>query len=185
VLRASVAAIVGGTISELSGGKFANGAVMGAIAVIASNYAKSALAEEGRPLTSGERKLVMKYFGMRVNPYSVRVIEGQMFLQQDVPIAPNGNIYMAGEGCPDYSSPLCPGGTFIHEMTHVMQYQNGEQVALQGMALQFKYRALGQDVYHYDQGSKFGNLNLEQQGDYMRDQYYRREPRSPYSLLPP
>jgi hypothetical protein len=186
-VRASVAAIVGGTVSQISGGKFANGAVMGAIAVIAATYAQRALLDEGRPLTSGERNLVMKNFGMDANPYSVRLVDETWNNLQDPtrPMSPNGNIYMGSAGCADFSSPLCSNtDTFIHEMTHVMQYQNGDEVLLRGGLLQLRDQLPGQDVYKYQFGAKFNELNLEQQGMYKQDQYLLNRPRSPYSLLP-
>jgi hypothetical protein len=71
-------------------------------------------------------------------------------------------------------------GTFIHEMTHVMQYQNGVAVLGEGFGLQTaKIMSLGiYDPYKftYDPSRSFRSYNIEQQGDIARGIYYGRYP---------
>ncbi|WP_316185624.1 MULTISPECIES: RHS repeat-associated core domain-containing protein [unclassified Bradyrhizobium] len=174
VYRAAVGALSGGVASRIAGGKFENGAVTGAFAAILTHYARQAMMNEGRALTPGERSLAKKWFGDKVDGDRVRVINGTWNEYQDPrrAMAPNGNIYMGSAGCADYSDGGC-GSTdvFVHEMTHVVQYQSGQSVLLEGAVLQFRYGALGQNVYEYQMPADFGKLNIEQQGQYMQDRY--------------
>jgi hypothetical protein len=172
-LQVTVAAISGGTISQATGGKFANGAVTAALAAIVAQSARLALTQEGRPLTEGERQLVQKFFGNEVNPNSVRVVDDVWndFQDPERPMTPNGNIYMGNEYCADYSEGSCgQTDTFIHEMTHVWQYQSGQEVILRGAYLQTLDR-LGGEVYLNPSGVPFNQQNLEQQGETMRWRY--------------
>ena len=134
---------MGGTTSAIGGGKFANGAVSGALATLYTEYASAEKLAEGRALTRAEREFIEKNFkGVYDFDFDrVRIVEGKYaFWQPDKTImAPNGNIYWPsgiGGGCSDFVT-QCSGltGTFVHEMTHVGQYQSGMNVALRGALL--------------------------------------------------
>ncbi len=90
-------------------------------------------------------------------------------------MAPNGNIYV---NFSDYSSNYALEskfiqGIFIHELTHVMQYQRGIHVLLKGAFLQsayyltFKYYNPYKYTYHPQKA--FSSYNIEQQGEIARD----------------
>lgn len=113
----------------------------------------------------------------------VRVVDGKyvFFQGNGYVMAPNGNIYWPGE-CGNLAT--CGGGayagTFIQEMTHVMQHQHGVNVLGQGFLLQAGHRlSFGlYDPYSftYDPSRTFSSYNIEQQGDIARGIYYGRYP---------
>lgn len=137
----------------------------------------------GRPLTANEVIEAKTVFGDRIDYSQVRVIDGKYVFTQtsNYVMSPDGNIYW-----PDACSGLatCNGGaslgTFIHEMTHVMQYQHGVNVLGQGFRLQAgKFLSLGiYDPYKftYDPSRAFSSYNIKQQGDFARGIYYGRYP---------
>jgi hypothetical protein len=175
--------------SQATGGKFANGAVSAALAVIVAQSARLALTQEGRPLTEGERHLAKMFFGNEVNPNSVRVVGDvwNNFQDPERPMAPNGNMYMGSEYCDDYSAPSCgQTPTFIHELTHVWQYQSGREVLLRGAYLQTR-DYFGGDVYTNRSGLPFNQQNLEQQGETMKWRYllFENTPSPLVQGLPP
>jgi hypothetical protein len=52
-----------------------------------------------------------------------------------------------------------------------MQYQSGQEVVLKGLALQTYDRIPGVNVYNYERGTSFNQLNIEQQGNFMECRY--------------
>ena len=97
-------------------------------------------------------------------------------------MAPNGNMYMGNDYCADFSDPSCgTTRTFIHEMTHVWQYQDGQEVALRGAYLQMR-DAIGADVYSNPSNLPFSQQNLEQPG-YTMEWRYRLLGRNPGPLM--
>lgn len=139
--------------------------------------------EPGRALTANEVTEAQSVFGDRIDYSRVRIIDGKYVFTQGsgYVMSPDGNIYWPG-GCGDLAT--CSGGasagTFIHEMTHVMQYQNGVNVLGQGFLLQAgKFLSFGlYDPYSftYDASRSFRSYNIEQQGDIARGIYYGRYP---------
>jgi hypothetical protein len=139
--------------------------------------------QKGRGLTTDEIAEAKGVFGDKIDYSKVRIIDGKYFPFQgrDYVIAPNGNIYWPGE-CGNLASCGGPGtaGTFIHEMTHVMQHQQGVNVLVNGFFLQAaKFLTFGlYDPYKftYDSSRSFSSYNIEQQGDYAREIYFNRLP---------
>jgi RHS repeat-associated protein len=176
-------AIAGGTASVIGGGKFANGAYQAAFGYVLTVSASRQSGPVGRALTADEVAEARTVFGEKIDYDRVRVIGEKFLFFQDAarPMAPNGNIYWPGD-CGDLAS--CQGGrnvgTFIHEMTHVMQQQNGVNVLLRGFFLQAgNILSLGlydPYSYTYDASKSFKSHNIEQQGDIARDIYFGRHP---------
>jgi hypothetical protein len=126
--RTAFAAAVGGTAAELTGGKFANGAVTSAFMhIVNAEIGEALTAPKSRSLTTGEIQLAKSVFGDSIDYTKVKVF-GRAWIsrigQGQSVVTPNGNIYQSGLGVTDFSQ----GGwdaLFIHEMTHVYQYQHG------------------------------------------------------------
>lgn len=131
-----------------------------------------------RKLTDGETALCRKIFGTAIDYDRVRVHAGvfMRFQPQNCSMAPNGQLYMAGNYKNDYAATDAFWRShFIHEMTHVWQYQNkvlnpiiaAAQITL---AHNFNYSA-GYD-YRLEHGKDLTAYNMEQQACIVQD-YYR------------
>ncbi len=159
VARTSLAALAGGTVSQVGGGKFVNGAITAAAGEMVRSRPS-----EGRPLTNEEIEAARKVFGKTIDYSRVRVIADRFlpFQGENIVMAPEGNIYWPGA-----SSNLANNETFIHEMAHVQQYQQGMNVLARGMPLQLSHALELYDPYDYTYipGKPYGNYNIEQQGD--------------------
>jgi RHS repeat-associated protein len=141
--------------------------------------AVSALVNKSRPLTQGEIRMSKTIFGSAID-YTKPMVYNRPWIAQSrwTAVTPNGNIYMRGDGTsvgdagglyrPDFS--LEPNvylrAVFIHEMTHVWQYQHGVWV---------KTRAAFNRRYSFDfskLGTKdFKKYGLEQQAMIVEDSY--------------
>lgn len=137
-----------------------------------------------RPLTYGEIILAQSVFGKLIDYNKVRIINYPYLPWQaaDVFIAPNGKIFVGDVHYKDdYSCQnLMYRQVFIHEMTHVLQYQQGICVLWHGAYLQsayylsfFKY-----NPYHYvlTPNKDFWAYNIEQQGKIAEDIYLGKTP---------
>ena len=133
-----------------------------------------------RKLTNEEIAEAKKVFGDKIDYSKVNVIDDNYFFLQgkEFAMAPDGNLYWPGE-CGNLV--LCgKTGLFIHEMTHVMQYQQGVNVLLKGLLLQTA-RIMSFGLYNpykfvYDPNRSFDSYNLEQQGEYAREIYFGKAP---------
>ena len=130
-----------------------------------------------RPLTPGEVALAMTIFGGSVDYPRVRIVHGAfggVFQFRNRPMSPNGKIYYHPKATkhwamysPDFSlSAFGQQGTFIHEMTHVWQWQHGALDIIRGI---FQRR--------YDYGTltlatDFSALEIEQQAQVAEDFFY-------------
>jgi RHS repeat-associated protein len=130
-----------------------------------------------RPLTAREIALARKVFGDKIDYSKVRIVNGRFLIFQFRPMAPNGKIYWPGE-CGDLAT--CDGGShrqnFVHEMTHVMQFQHGVNVLLHGIFLHGVLEVLTFGIYNpytyvYDPNRAFSSYNIEQQGMYAEHIY--------------
>ena len=106
-------------------------------------------------------------------------------------MAPDGNIYFPlARECGDLTACAItvsgqPGQqydileTFIHEMGHVMQHQQGVNVLGRGFVLQAGRILSGglYNPYSYPVGANPRQLNIEAQARYYRDQYCAANPR--------
>lgn len=139
---------------------------------------------EYRHLTVGEIELAKKVFQDLIEYEKVRVFAMPFLPWQldDILMAPNGSLYVNESiFCEDYSqSSLAMQGVFIHEMAHILQYQKGINVILQGLFLQSAYYLSFQKYnpykYTFIKGKPFRKYNIEQQGDIARDIFFNKIP---------
>lgn len=125
-----------------------------------------------RPLTTHEVALAKSVFGELIDYEQVKIINYPYIPWQtdDVFIAPNGWIFV---GARHYQEDFASCGqsyqqVFIHEMTHVLQYQQGVNVLWRGALLQSLYylsfKLYNPYEYVFDKHKDFWDYNLEQQG---------------------
>lgn len=135
-----------------------------------------------RHLTPGETTLARKYFNDSINYNSVKIFNRAvmgLFGQNTLGMSPNGNIYFADkeDRFPDFSNKNAyDQKTFIHEMTHVAQHQNGTHVPLQALLTYLTYGYKYDDAYDYriETNAPFDLMNLEQQAEIMEDYFLER-----------
>jgi hypothetical protein len=128
----------------------------------------------GRNLTHGEIKLAQTVYQSVIKYEQVKIFnEKWAFFQPDNrAMAPNGNIYYSKVD-PAYRKDFSVAGvhidakaTFIHELAHVWQHQNGVNVIARGtFERDYNYLPLDEDTDFY-------NFNIEQQGQIIRDYFY-------------
>jgi hypothetical protein len=137
----------------------------------------------GRHLTPAEIALARRVFGERIDYAAPRVVDGKYTLLQ-LPhrvMAPDGNIYWPG-ACPDLAScghARCRD-TFIHEMAHVMQYQQGIRVLWHGLWLH-GMRVLSCGCFNpyrcvVKRGKPYRAYNIEQQAQLAVEMLHGRYP---------
>ena len=123
-----------------------------------------------RHLTEGEIQMCRSVFGDRIDYARVQVMNHPF-----LPWQPK-YILMAPSGKDDSRY----RAVFIHEMTHIFQYQQGINVLCKGAILQTAYfLSLGKYnpyKYTYIPGKSFWHYNIEQQGDIARDIYLKKIP---------
>lgn len=127
-----------------------------------------------RALTTGEIAMARTVYKGEIN-YSLPKIYNEkwaIFQPQDRAMAPNGNIYYA-PGNPQYHSDFSAAtvsihhkATFIHELGHVWQHQDGQSVMVRG-AFERDY-----DYLPMTAASSFGDYGIEEQAQVCRDYYY-------------
>lgn len=150
--------------------------------------------DTGRALTTGEKNLAREMFGNEINYTKVRIYDQKLFSKQGdtMAIAPNGSIYFAPKVFKrDFSlASNTSKHFFIHEMTHVWQYQNGQAVVARGIITQMLIeepskairkvadklsieppKALVKGIYSYklDQRKILLDYGLEQQASIVAD----------------
>jgi hypothetical protein len=137
-----------------------------------------------RNLTPGEISLARQVFGDLINYQQVKIFNIKYLPWQpvDMYMAPNGNIFMNNKNfCEDFSKRSRQmQGLFIHEMTHIYQYQSNINVLFQGAILQSKYflsfKTYNPYQYHFLAGKPFHTYNIEQQGEIARDIFFKNIP---------
>jgi hypothetical protein len=122
-------------------------------------------------------------FGDKIDYSNVTIYDKKFFPLQgeNTVMSPDGNIYWP-DACGNLAT--CDQGrhvgTFIHEMTHVLQHQNGVNVLGRGFVLHAaRIGSLGlYDPYSftYDPNLPFSSYNIEQQGEIARGVYFGRYP---------
>ncbi len=122
-----------------------------------------------RALTSGEIKMARTIFQDTINYNEVRIfLHPYSISRLGAPAtAPNGKIYIHNPilWAEDYSkAPLRLQKTYIHEMTHVWQHQQGRQVVAETAALwlQSPFNYSSQYNYEFD-GRNYLSYSHEQQ----------------------
>jgi len=131
-----------------------------------------------RPLTPGEIALARKVFADSIDygRVEIRYEDYLPWQGSNYGITPNGNIYLGEDlrGISDFSAEIVEmRGFFVHEMTHVWQYQRGVNVLLVGAFQQIKqFLVADQYAYQLVPGKTLKDFNIEQQGDIVMHYYF-------------
>lgn len=139
---------------------------------------------ECRGLTEGELIIAQKVFSDLINYDEVKIfnIPYLPWQPKNILMAPNGRLFVNKEiFAKDYSQcSITIQGLFIHELTHVLQYQKHTNVVVRGFFLQSAYYLSFKtyDPYKYKliEGKMFEQYNIEQQGDIARDIFFEKIP---------
>ena len=137
-----------------------------------------------RGLTQSEVEIAQQVFGNLINYAQVKIFNIPYLPWQpaNIFIAPNGNLFACQTSfSADYSKcSMALQGVFIHELAHILQYQQQTNVVLKGAILQLGYylsfKKYNPYCYQFIQGKAFEDYNIEQQGDIARDIFFRKIP---------
>lgn len=130
-----------------------------------------------RHLSLGEIQLCQRVFANLIDYSQVKIMNHPYLPWQSINMlmAPEGYIHVRNRHYAlDYSQQsLAYQALFIHEMTHVYQYQQGVHVLWHGALLQCAYflsfRKYNPYAYQFKTQKNFWHYNIEQQGDIARD----------------
>jgi len=139
-----------------------------------------------RELTPGEIKMCGPIFKNSIFYSNVRIHKGEWLpfdmQPDDTAMSPNGEIYFpTGKFQEDFSQALDikDKGWFVHEMTHVWQWNRGYRgrIVVKGGLYGLAALVFGQKrIYGYDaktdKNKKFSDFNMEQQADII-EHYFR------------
>lgn len=130
-----------------------------------------------RPLTSGEVALARTVFGDSIRYDDVTIHDGQFigFQPKGTAMAPEGNLYMYGCYRDDYAAgdPYARAH-FIHEMTHVWQFQNKILHPIQAaieLNVRHMFNYLAAYAYTLEDGKDLTDYNMEQQASIVQDYF--------------
>lgn len=136
-----------------------------------------------RALIGGERAMVALLFGAAIDVDRVRIYSRRYlpFGLQPVgcAMAPNGHIYFHQSRClDDFSSGSAAARHwFMHEMSHVWQFQLGYPVRLRGaLRLGLRYR------YELAMDKTLSDYNMEAQGELLADYFVLRHLGAPQAM---
>ena len=137
-----------------------------------------------RSLTPGEISICQQVFGNLIDYSTVKVMNHPYLPWQSryVIMAPSGYIHARNLNYRENYSheSLAYQALFIHEMTHIYQYQQKINVVLKGALLQSAYflslRKYNPYKYQFNPNKSFSHYNIEQQGDIARDIFLKRIP---------
>ncbi|MBJ8453481.1 zinc protease [Acinetobacter bereziniae] len=140
-----------------------------------------------RNLTAGEILMCQQIFKNAIDYSKVLLHRGILGFESEFGVTPNGEIYFPVseyDAIQDFSNSKVSGESkcfFIHEMTHVWQYQMGIVSWLHGLkhACKLDYASEGYsndlktkklkgyitDILGNDKGKKFNEFNMEQQAE--------------------
>ena len=121
-----------------------------------------------RPLTEGEKNLVRSIFADTIQLDHVQIVAHKAILK-NYAMSPNGHIYFHQQNyCQDFSKcSLRLQSWFMHEMTHVWQYQQGIAVVRKAL---FDRRY----AYVLEQGKLFLHYGIEQQAQMVQDYFIKK-----------
>ncbi|MFM9851490.1 MAG: vgr related protein [Sphingomonadaceae bacterium] len=128
----------------------------------------------GRSLTRAEVALAESVFGRAIDYDGVRINNRKFifFQPRRTAMAPNGSIWLHPKGdlyCEDFCArDLTDQGLFIHEMTHVWQYQSGVNLLI-------KRHPFCRYDYSLKPGWGLKRYGLEQQAEIVRHYFMVRE----------
>ena len=135
-----------------------------------------------RPLTTEEVTLSRKYFGDRINYKLVKVFDRPFLymLGSDYNgMSPNGHIYFFSpdQYRPNFAHDNSSATLFIHEMTHVAQFQNGMNIPRQAFKMLLKHGFNYDAAYKYEihNPRDYGEMNFEQQAKVMEHYFTKRQ----------
>ncbi|MGR0305676.1 hypothetical protein [Acinetobacter beijerinckii] len=137
-----------------------------------------------RRLTVDEIVMAKQVFGHLINYDEVKIFNIAYLPWQpiDIFMAPNGNLFVHQKYfCSDYSkASLSFKSIFIHELAHILQFQQGINVILKGAILQTGYylSLKKYNPYHYEliKDKPYDAYNIEQQGDIAKDIFLKKIP---------
>jgi Domain of unknown function (DUF4157) len=136
-----------------------------------------------RGLTPGESALLTKLFGPKLDQSQIALWDKPFYSDKQSKTTGNSIYFIAGNYEKDFSKPLSPTNkhTFIHEMTHVLQYQQGHYIKTKGILwgaydyipycnpYAYSNSTLGMPLYRF---------NMEQQADIIADYHTGQIPHS-------
>ncbi len=136
-----------------------------------------------RPLTKGEIALARTIFADSIDYATVTVSDqkfmGIPFLPEGTAMAPNGSLFMPGCYKTDYSTEdTLWQGTFLHEMTHVWQYQNkvlNPIATAAKLAVKHKFDYAAAYNYVLDDKKDLLDYNMEQQATIVQDYFVLKD----------
>lgn len=134
-----------------------------------------------RNLTEGEIAIAKKYFDDRIDYKNVKVFDRPflyMLNHRSAGMAPNGNVYFLNKHSyrPDFAQAPEAISGFIHEMTHVAQYQSGINIPGQAFVTLLKHGFNYSAAYDYkiNTAHSYSEMNLEQQAQIMEHYFIKR-----------
>lgn len=137
---------------------------------------------EGRPLTRREEALLRPWFRDAIDYADVRVVDAPFSsLQPDgAYMTPRGRMYAPGDlyradfGDPDAG--IAMQAVFIHEMTHVWQYQSGKDLIAEAMLTYLEHHGDYERSYAYqlDPSRDLLDYGVEQQASIIEDYFLIR-----------
>lgn len=123
-----------------------------------------------RNLTSGEIDILKPIFRDSIDYHAVKIYKDRYmpFQNKNIAVSPNGNIYFDSKHHQDDFSISSNTDKmwFVHEMTHVWQYQNGFKIFKNALKLSLQGLYKNKKVYCYDHkcaAEHFCRFNFEQQ----------------------
>ncbi len=132
-----------------------------------------------RGLTDGEKAMLRPIFRDGIDYDAVQIIHAaHPFQPSDAYMAPRGHIYAPGHLFrEDWSAAdvnAVARAELVHEMTHVWQFANGEDVLVEGVENLIASRGNYERVYRYtlDARRDLTDYNIEQQAAILED-YFR------------
>lgn len=133
-----------------------------------------------RPLTKGEIALARTVFGDSIAYDTVYVSDSKFagFHPPGVAMAPNGNLFMPGCYKDDYAAEsVLTQSLFIHEMTHVWQYQNkilAPMIEAVKLNVKFAFNYSAAYDYKLDGKKDLLDYNMEQQASIVQDWFAQK-----------
>lgn len=135
-----------------------------------------------RQFSDEEIAVARKYFGDSINYKNVKIFERPflyMVGHNNTGVSPNGHIYFArrDDYRPNFARDEQSMPIFIHEMTHVAQYQSGMNIPKQAFITLLRHGFNYEAAYKYElhTSRNFGEMNLEQQAAMMEDYFIKRQ----------
>lgn len=134
-----------------------------------------------RQLTTEEITVARKYFGDRIDYKNVKIFDRPfvyMIGHNHSGVSPNGHINFASSENyrPNFARDAESAPLFIHEMTHVAQYQGGMNLPQQAFLTLLRHGFNYEAAYKYEIHTPraYGEMNLEQQAKVMEDYFVKR-----------